>query len=59
MANRFRPFRDQSRTGFALSALWHELIVELRGCHRGLYLLRYKGRHTSRWGTVPVFALKF
>ena len=60
MTKRLRTFKhDPSRTGFVFSAFWHELIVLTSGYHRGICLMRYKGRHSNRWGTVPVFSVKF
>jgi hypothetical protein len=56
--NRVRFSQNRRANGFVVSILWHELIVELNGCHRGIYLMRYKGSHKNRLGTVPVLVLR-
>lgn len=59
MVNRFRPYNEVCRKGFAATYLWHELIVEMTGYHRGIYLMRFRGSHSNRFGTVPVFVWKW
>jgi len=54
MTKRLRFTRESA----VLTLLWHELILS-KGCHRGICLMRFKGSHTNRWGTAPVFVLKF
>ena len=52
-------FRTATQGSFALTVLWHKLIVTFRKPHRGIVLMRFDGKHTSRWNTRPVVVLKF
>ncbi len=56
--SRVRFSQNRKVYNFIVSVFWHELIVELNGCHKGIYLMQYKGSHRNRYGTIPVLVLK-
>jgi hypothetical protein len=59
MVPRLRTYSDRYTNECVYAALWHEIILVTKGCHRGIYLSRYKGSHNNRWGSRTVFTFKF
>ena len=59
MANRFRYCAQPRQRCVCYAILWHEVIFQLEGYHRGLYVSRFKGRWGNCWEKVSVLAWKF